>query len=136
MMTIEPCGAWYHVVPIDPQGKTAGKLVLASAPNKQATALSVGVIKSCGPGDPNPHDPALIMPMRAVEGQVIHYLQSISCGMVSEDGTPIVFVRDSDIICILKGITPDLIKAAPGNKLAIPTAGDTLRLTNGMKNHG
>lgn len=133
MMTIEPCGSWYHVVPIDPQGKTAGKLILASTPDKDKKALSVGVVLAAGPGEPHPHDSTLVMPMYACEGQVIHYLQSIACGMVSEDGKPIVFVRNSDIICVLKGITPETIKAAPGNRLAIPTPSDTLKINGAFK---
>lgn len=134
-MKIQPGRGWYSVVPIEPKAETASGLFLTDSIAKGA-AMTVGVVRAIGVNDylksstsPNSEQ----VEMQAKVGDVIHYSQAATAGIIDADDSPLVFVRDENIIAIFHGIDPETMRAAPGGKVALPSPAD-LRLVNGKHN--
>lgn len=131
-MRVEPGRGWYSVVPVQPNTKLSNGLFLPESAAKGA-GMTVGQVRAVGANDylkntaiPN-SEPIL---MQAKIGDMIHYRSAATAGLIDGDGSPLVFVRDEEIIAVLHGIDPESIRAAPDGKIALPTPAE-LRLVNG-----
>lgn len=132
---VQPGRGWYSVVPIEPKAETSSGLLLAESIAKGA-AMTVGVIRAIGENDylknaANPNSEQV--QMQAKVGDVIHYSQAATAGIIDSDGSPLVFVRDENIIAVFHGIDPETMRAVPGGKVALPTPAE-LKLVNGKHN--
>ncbi len=112
MIVLKPTEDRLLVKPLDTAGETKGGIVL---PETARTAKHRGVVVAAGPGRIG--QDGVQLPMWIEEGQVVQF-SAFGAGEAyqNEDGEEFVWMRQSDILCIVEEVmdTSDLCRPDGG----------------------